>query len=65
VLSQTNKFDKAKAEKEIHRVFAKNSIPLDQIYFVRQVPMDPRHHSKVEYAALKKQIIESPNDILI
>ncbi|MFL5783163.1 MAG: AMP-binding protein, partial [Bacteriovoracaceae bacterium] len=46
------------AKKEIRRVFAKNSTPIDEIYFVKAVPMDPRHHSKVEYAALKKSLTE-------
>lgn len=49
-------FDEAKVE--IRRVFAKNNTPLDEIYFVTAVPMDPRHHSKVEYAALKKSLSE-------
>jgi acyl-CoA synthetase (AMP-forming)/AMP-acid ligase II len=53
-------FDTEKAKKEIQRVFAKNEIPLDKIYFVESIPMDPRHHSKVEYGILKKNIIENP-----
>lgn len=52
----TFNFDEAK--KEIRRVFTKNSTPLDEIYFVNAVPMDPRHHSKVEYAVLKKSLSE-------
>lgn len=51
-------FNFAEAKKEVIRIFAKNSTPLDEVYFVSAVPMDPRHHSKVEYALLKKQLSE-------
>ena len=44
---------------EIKRIFAKNSIPVDSIYVVDHIPMDPRHHSKVEYAVLRAQISAS------
>ncbi len=49
-------FDFEAAKKEINRVFAKNRIPIDQIKFVKAVPMDPRHHSKVEYKVLRDQL---------
>ncbi len=49
-------FDFATAKKEIQRVFEKNKIPLDQIHFVKSIPMDPRHHSKVEYKVLRDQL---------
>jgi acyl-coenzyme A synthetase/AMP-(fatty) acid ligase len=49
-------FDFAKAKEEIQRVFAKNKIPVDQVKFVKKIPMDPRHHSKVEYKVLKDQL---------
>ncbi len=51
-------FNFSDAKKEVKRVFAKNKTPLDKVYFVKAVPMDPRHHSKVEYAVLKKQLSE-------
>ncbi len=51
-------FKFADAKKEVIRIFAKNKTPLDEVYFVNAVPMDPRHHSKVEYAVLKKQLSE-------
>ena len=41
---------------EIKRIFAKNAFPVDSIYVVDQIPMDPRHHSKVEYAVLRAKI---------
>lgn len=43
-------------KKEVQRIFAKNKIPLDRIVFVQSIPMDPRHHSKVEYKVLKDQL---------
>lgn len=49
-------FDFEVARKEIHRVFGKNKIPVDQIKFVKSIPMDPRHHSKVEYKVLRDQL---------
>ncbi len=57
-------FNFEKAKKEILRIFAKNSIPVDHIKFVKSVPMDPRHHSKVEYAVLRKMLMENPEVII-
>jgi acyl-CoA synthetase (AMP-forming)/AMP-acid ligase II len=51
------------AKSEVKRIFAKNKTPLDEVYFVKSVPMDPRHHSKVEYAVLKKKLSE-PGEII-
>lgn len=45
--------------KDIQRVFEKNRIVVDSFYVVDSIPMDPRHHSKVEYAILRDQILES------
>lgn len=49
-------FDYEAAKKEIRRVFDKNKIPVDEIKFVHKIPMDPRHHSKVEYKVLRDQL---------
>ena len=38
---------------EVRRIFGKNHIPVDEIHLVASIPLDPRHHSKVEYAALR------------
>ena len=46
-----------KIKTEVLRIFAKNKIEIDEIYLVDSVPMDPRHHSKVEYGILKDQIL--------
>ncbi len=50
--------DKAKVLRETERVFAKNKIPVDHLYIVDEIPMDPRHHSKVEYAVLRGSILD-------
>jgi acyl-CoA synthetase (AMP-forming)/AMP-acid ligase II len=43
-------------EEEIRRIFAKNGIPVDDVVFFAQIPMDPRHHSKVEYDLLRQDL---------
>jgi acyl-CoA synthetase (AMP-forming)/AMP-acid ligase II len=43
----------------IKSLLAKNKIPVDQINMVKEIPMDPRHHSKVEYSKLKEMIIQN------
>ena len=45
------------AKKEIQRVMAKNQFIVDEIIHIDDIPMDPRHHSKVEYEVLKKKIL--------
>ncbi len=51
-----NACDTETAVNEIRRVFRKNEIPVDAIYVVEDIPMDPRHHSKVEYDQLRRMI---------
>lgn len=46
-------------EAKIKSAFSKNNLPVDLIIFVENIPMDPRHHSKVEYTELRKQIIDT------
>lgn len=43
---------------EVRRLFDKNGIPLDAVHFVDAIPMDPRHHSKVEYEALRRSLLD-------
>jgi acyl-CoA synthetase (AMP-forming)/AMP-acid ligase II len=51
--------DKQAAIRELQRLFGKNKIPVDSVYFVDQIPMDPRHHSKVEYTILRDSILKT------
>ena len=41
---------------KITNLFKQNNIPVDEVKIVEEIPMDPRHHSKVEYAKLRKLI---------
>jgi olefin beta-lactone synthetase len=41
---------------EIKRIMDKNKIPVDQIVRTNSIPMDPRHHSKVEYTVLREDL---------
>lgn len=51
--------DTKKLEVKIRNVLSKNNLPVDSIVFLESIPMDPRHHSKVEYTQLRKQITET------
>jgi hypothetical protein len=44
-------------KKEIRRVMEKNGFVVDEIIHTDEIPMDPRHHSKVEYDILRKKIL--------
>jgi len=49
----------------VKTLFASNDLPLDSLYFIESIPMDPRHHSKVEYESLKRIIqTNNPKDYL-
>lgn len=48
--------DAAAALAKIGPVFAAQSLALDSFFVVDRIPMDPRHHSKVEYALLREQL---------
>lgn len=60
-----NDFDAEIAKKEILDLFRKNNIPLDRIIFVKHIPMDPRHHSKVEYRSLRELILKDLGFIIV
>ncbi|MEW6712948.1 MAG: AMP-ligase, partial [Candidatus Riflebacteria bacterium] len=46
----------AERETEIRRVMSKNQIPVDQVIFHPDIPMDLRHRSKVEYGILREEL---------
>jgi acyl-CoA synthetase (AMP-forming)/AMP-acid ligase II len=46
----------AEREAEIRRVMQKNQIPVDQVIFHPDIPMDLRHRSKVEYGILREEL---------
>ena len=41
---------------EAARVMEKNGVPMDALLFRETIPMDPRHHSKVEYTVLRDEL---------
>jgi len=43
---------------EVRRILDKNKIVVDKILFFEEIPLDSRHHSKVEYAVLRKNLLE-------
>jgi len=55
--SNDSTLDLDMAKKEIRRVLEKNQFVVDEVIHVNDIPMDPRHHSKVEYEVLKKTIL--------
>lgn len=56
---RTDSSNRAAVAREAQRLFAKNGMPIDALFFVASIPMDPRHHSKVEYEALRSQLLAS------
>lgn len=43
----------------IRDLLKESGIPLDQVRMVKEIPMDPRHHSKVEYSKLREALAEN------
>jgi len=43
---------------EASRILSKNRILYDRIVFVPDIPMDARHHSKVQYKELKEMLLQ-------
>ena len=43
---------------KIKQVFKEENIPIDEIVFKRDIPMDVRHHSKVNYNKLREELLE-------
>jgi acyl-CoA synthetase (AMP-forming)/AMP-acid ligase II len=48
----------AKWRAEVKRIMDKNGVILDDLLFFDKIPMDPRHHSKVEYNVLREMLTE-------
>lgn len=49
---------RAKSRMEIAKIFEKEKLPLDEIVFMKEIPMDVRHHSKVDYNTLRQKLYE-------
>jgi len=48
--------DREKIEQEVKQLLEFNEIIVDKIAHASEIPMDPRHHSKVEYGLLRQQL---------
>ena len=59
VLAPNDGADLEKLRAEVIRIMAKNGMPVDQVVFRDRIPMDPRHHSKVEYDVLRKELLDA------
>jgi len=43
---------------EVRRALEAARVIVDEVVMVEEVPLDPRHHSKVEYAVLRERLLE-------
>jgi acyl-CoA synthetase (AMP-forming)/AMP-acid ligase II len=57
-LKKTDKNNQQECRKEISEIFEKEELPLDAVIFMEDIPMDVRHHSKVNYDALRQKLYE-------
>lgn len=53
-----NSSQKELALQKVKRILEKNKIIYDEIIFREKIPMDPRHHSKVEYSLLRDELLK-------
>jgi acyl-CoA synthetase (AMP-forming)/AMP-acid ligase II len=54
---KANAPDEKTCQSEVQRILSKNEIIYDRIAFVPQIPMDARHHSKVQYHELREMLL--------
>lgn len=45
-------------ENEVRRILTKNELIYDRVVFVKEIPMDARHHSKVQYHELRETLLK-------
>lgn len=57
-LKKSDKSNQEKCSKEISKIFKREKLPLDAVIFMEDIPMDVRHHSKVNYDALRQKLYE-------
>jgi len=54
--------DEKTCQSEVERILLKNGITYNRIVFVPEIPMDARHHSKVQYHELREMLNAKHND---
>jgi len=57
-LGETGEQQEQQCRKEIITRFLEEALPLDAVVFLQDIPMDVRHHSKVDYGKLRKLLHE-------
>lgn len=57
-LKKSDEKEQEKCRKEISKIFKKEKLPLDEVVFMEEIPMDVRHHSKIDYNALRRKLYE-------
>ena len=57
-LDERNKKMEEICNEEITKVFKKERLPLDGVVFMEEIPMDVRHHSKVDYGRLREKLYD-------
>lgn len=48
--------DQGTLRRAVEDALAACNLPVDDVRVVQEIPMDPRHHSKVEYTTLRRQL---------
>jgi acyl-CoA synthetase (AMP-forming)/AMP-acid ligase II len=57
VISLTDAADRDRVEAAVRRALRGAGVAVDRVQFVPDIPMDPRHHSKVEYEKLRATLL--------
>src|SRR3990167_2895699 len=47
-----------RCRKDVSKIFKREKLPLDEVIFMGEIPMDVRHHSKVDYSSLRQKLYE-------
>ena len=57
-LKKSDKNNQQECRRKISKIFKRENLPLDAVIFMEEIPMDVRHHSKVDYSTLRKKLYE-------
>ena len=58
VLKRKDREIEEKCRNNINKIFKKEKLPLNEVIFMEEIPMDVRHHSKVDYNSLRQKLNE-------
>jgi acyl-CoA synthetase (AMP-forming)/AMP-acid ligase II len=51
--------EESNPERAVRQALEADGITVDQVVIVDEIPLDPRHHSKVEYTKLRQKILDT------